>query len=112
MLTSVSLFGRMGEVISEKEGLRYVEVDRIVPNSDGAGVYETDKFVVYSPFSTSFFIHAPKGNLISLNGRIENRQPYGLIIVDEIDEIIALPEKMEKRMSKDGRPVTRQSQNL
>lgn len=88
MISSVFVSGRLGDALGEKT--RYVEVDRVVPGP--SGLYETDKFPVRTMLcKDGLFMTAKKGAYITLKGRIENDPELGLVIVDEIDEIMVVP---------------------
>ncbi len=88
MISSVFVSGRLGEKISDN--LRYVEVDRPIPEK---GKFVTDSFLVKSQsYESSPFIKEPKGAYICFKGRIENDLDHGLIIVMEIDEMYRFPE--------------------
>jgi hypothetical protein len=84
MLTSLSLSGRLADVYHGC--YRYVEVDRVVYTAVG-GRYKVDRFLVRFPSDTGLFLTAPRGSLIYLKGRLEIDEKYGMIIVDELDEI-------------------------
>lgn len=83
MISSVFLSGRLGDVINDK--MRYVEVDRPVPES---GKFITDSYIIKSQtFESGPFMKEPKGSYICLKGRLEKDPSLGLIIVVEIDEM-------------------------
>ncbi len=84
MLSSVFLTGRLGDKVDE--GVRFVEVDRVIPGPTGK--FRTDRIPcrgLYGPRGR--FMSAPKGSFIALKGRIEMDDRHGLIIVCEIDEM-------------------------
>ncbi|MBQ7994874.1 MAG: hypothetical protein IJ247_01490 [Bacilli bacterium] len=84
MISSVYLSGTLGERVDDQ--YRYVEIKRCVPGPTGK--FETDRFLVKSMLSPKGpFMSEPKGVHICLKGRIEMDKRYGLVIVDEIDEI-------------------------
>ncbi len=89
MLSSIFMSGRLGEVIGEK--MRIVEVDRVIPGP--SGYYETDRFPVRTMSgSKSIFMRAKVGSYVTLKGRIEGDEKYGVIIIAELDEILLVPE--------------------
>jgi hypothetical protein len=101
MLTSLSLSGRLGPI---KEGrFRSVEVDRVVYTPLG-GRYKVDSFLVRFPSDSGSNIKAPNGALIFLKGRIEVDEKYGVIIVDEFDEIFTANPALKKTVSPKKNP--------
>lgn len=93
MISSVFLSGRLGKVLPN--GLRIVEVDRVLP-LDG-GKYVTDYFKVRSMLNeTSSFYRGKEGCLVIIKGRLEMDEKEGLIIIGELEEVFSLPEKMQK----------------
>jgi hypothetical protein len=96
MLSSFYLSGRLGEVISRE--MRYIEVDRVVPND--CGRFVVDRFPVRAMTGPSgHFMKSPKGALINCKGRLECDEKEGLYLVDEMDEIFLLPPEMKKTSS-------------
>jgi hypothetical protein len=93
MLTSLSLSGRLAEI--KEKNLRYVEVDRVVHTPLG-GRYKVDRFLVKFPGERSLFLSAPAGSLIYLNGRLEIDEKYGVIIIDQLDEIFTSHTPLKK----------------
>ena len=88
MISSVFVSGRLGEKLSHN--LRYVEVDRPVPEK---GKFVTDSFLVKSQsYESSPFLKEPTGSYICFKGRIEKDVEHGFIIVIEIDEMYRFPE--------------------
>jgi hypothetical protein len=86
MISSVFVSGRLGKRV--KPRFRYVEVDRVIPGESGR--YEVDRFLVKSMLSPEgAFNTLPEGSYICFKGRLESDPEYGLIIVDELDEIYA-----------------------
>ena len=90
MISSIFLSGRLGESIGE-DG-RYVEVDRVIPGPGGS--YVTDAFPVFTPLRNGPLLKAAKGSLVILKGRVEIDKEKGFVIIDEIDEVFALPKGM------------------
>ena|SRR5574344_1284431 len=101
MMSSVTLSGRLGEVIAPNA--RFVEVDRLVFTPLG-GRYETDRFVVVSPGENTLLLTSPIGALIYLKGRIEIAESFGFVIIDELDEIFTLPKGMKEGRSAESSP--------
>lgn len=96
MLSSFYLSGRLGEVISRE--MRYIEVDRVVPND--CGRFVVDRFPVRAMTGPSgHFMKSPSGALINCKGRLECDEKEGLYLVDEMDEIFLLPPEMKKTSS-------------
>ncbi len=88
MISSVFLSGRLGKVIAER--IRYVEVDRVIPGPSGH--YETDQFPVRTMLSKDgVFMKAKEGTYVTLKGRLEMDPAHGLLIVNELDEILLHP---------------------
>lgn len=88
MISSVFVSGRLGKPVTER--IRYVEVDRPIPES---GKFVTDSFLVRSQsYESSPFMKEPVGSYICFKGRIEKDEKYGLIFVIEIDEMYRFPE--------------------
>ena len=101
MLTSLSLSGRLAEI--KEDNLRYVEVDRVVYTALG-GRYKVDRFLVRFPGERGLFLSAPMGSLIYLKGRLEIDERYGLIIVDELDEIFTRTAGLKKGIATPEEP--------
>jgi hypothetical protein len=101
MMSSVTLSGRLGEILAPNA--RFVEVDRLVFTPLG-GRYETDRFVVVSPGENTLLLSSPEGALIYLKGRIETAENFGFVIIDELDEIFTLPQGMKERKSCESSP--------
>ncbi len=88
MISSVFVSGRLGEKLSSN--LRYVEVDRPIPEN---GKFVTDSFLVKSQsYESSPFLREPNGSYICFKGRIEKDKTHGFLIVIEIDEMYRFPE--------------------
>jgi hypothetical protein len=88
MISSVMLSGRLGKAL--EKGLRMVEVDRVIPGPGGH--YEVDEVPVKSQsFEADAFMKEAVGSYICVKGRLEKHPKYGLIVVDELDEIFHLP---------------------
>lgn len=102
MMSSVTLSGRLGEVIAPNA--RFVEVDRLLLTPLG-GRYRTDRFVVVSPNANTLLLTSKEGALIYLKGRIEISETFGFVIVDELDEIFTLPRGMKKLVSSESEPL-------
>ena len=86
MINSVFLTGRLGDLLDDKT--RYVEVDSVIPGAGGE--FKTHRIPIRSTRgSGTRFFRAKTGALISLEGRIETDETYGLIVVLELDEIYA-----------------------
>lgn len=84
MLSSVFLSGRLGKLI--RPNLRYVEIDRVVPEKCGS--YEVDRVKVRSMLSEkSQFYTALEGSGVVIKGRLQVDEEEGLIVVAEIEEI-------------------------
>jgi hypothetical protein len=93
MVSSFYLSGRLGDVISQD--MRYVEVDRVIPDENSRFV--VDHFPVKAMTGPSgHFMKSPKGAFIDFKGRLECDKEHGLYLVDEIDEIFLMPEGMAK----------------
>lgn len=79
MISCVYLTGRLGDPIGPNA--RNVEVDRLIPGSDGR--YATDIIPVKTMLSMEgLFMKAKKGSLIIVKGRLECDPVHGLIIID------------------------------
>lgn len=93
MISSIFLSGRLGKILPD--GIRVVEVERVLPE-DG-GKYVTDYFPVRSMMNeSSSFYKGKEGSLVVIKGRLEMDKTHGLIIVGELEEVFSLPEKMKK----------------
>lgn len=93
MISSIFVSGRLGKYIGD--GIRLLEVDRLVPSKQGK--YETDLIPVRSMLSeSSTFYKAGDGTLAIIKGRLEMDKDHGLLIVAEVEEIFSLPEKMKR----------------
>ncbi len=93
MISSIFVSGRLGKYVGE--GIRLLEVDRLVPSNQGR--YETDLIPVRSMLSeSSTFYRANDGTLAIIKGRLETDKKHGLIVVAEVEEIFSLPEKMKR----------------
>jgi hypothetical protein len=93
MISSVFVSGRLGA--SLPKGYRYVEVDRPSPDPDGH--YPVDKVIVRSPFGEGApLMKMPLGSFVCFKGRLEVDREHGLILVDEVDEILRFPKKVTK----------------
>jgi hypothetical protein len=90
MISNVFVSGRLGATISKL--FRIVEVDRAIPSVDGK--YETDKFLVRSSLGEeSSFMKLPLGSYICFKGRLEQDEKYGVVLVNEVDEIYRFPKQ-------------------
>lgn len=92
MLSAVFLYGTIKD--SPKEGVRYVELLRPVPNQDG--IFQTDLIPVKTAFGTGRLLSLPYGSTIAIKGRLETDPDLGLVVIDELDEVSALPKKEKK----------------
>lgn len=93
MISSVFISGRLGKIL--KPGLRYVEIDRVIPGPTGH--FEIDRIPVKSQsFETDAFSKEPDGSYICLKGRLETDSEYGLIVVIEVSEMYHFPKGTKK----------------
>lgn len=93
MISNVFLSGRLGKKVDEH--IREVEVDRVLPGPGGH--YATDVFLVKNYLdSKTLFFQAKVGSLIVMKGRIENDPHFGMVLIDELDEIL-MPKNSELR---------------
>lgn len=87
MISSIFVSGRLGPII--KENMRYVEVDRPIPEK---GRFITDSFPVKAQaLETAPFMKEPDGAYICFKGRVEKDAELGMIFVIEIDEMYRFP---------------------
>ena len=86
MLSSVFVSGRLGPAPKEGERVRFVEVDRLVPEENSK--FKVDRIPVKSQGRCGQFFSAKEGSFIIVKGRIEMDEKYGLVIVDELSEIL------------------------
>lgn len=85
MLSSIYLAGSLGENV--EKGIRIVEVESYIPGKEG---FVTQRIpVLCRLLPGSYFFTAPKGSLVIVKGRLENHEKYGLVVVNEIDEIFS-----------------------
>jgi hypothetical protein len=88
MISSVFMSGRLGKVL--KPGMRYVELDRLIPGPTGH--FAIDKIPVKSQsFEEDSFLSEPEGAYICLQGRLETDPDYGIIVVIEVSEMYRFP---------------------
>ncbi len=84
MLSSVFVTGVLAE--NKGDGVRIVDVESYIPGP--SGFFQTQHIPVYCRLGAkTFFFTAPSGSLITVKGRLELKEPYGLVVVNEIDEI-------------------------
>ena len=88
----------MGEALGD--GIRMIDVQSPVPGPNGK--FATFHIPVLSKMlPKSFFFTAPVGSLVTLKGRIESHERFGLIIVHELDEIFTSATPTKKTVSRE-----------
>ena len=93
MISSIFLSGRLGRVLDYRT--RQVEVDSPIP--DASGSFPTFLLPIrVNRGRASMFMTSPEGLFVTLKGRIEHDKKYGLLIVDELDEILDPPKSTRK----------------
>lgn len=93
MISSVFMSGRLGKVL--KKGIRYVELDRLVPGPTGH--FAIDKIPVKSQsFEEDSFMQEPEGAYICLQGRLETDPDLGIVVLLELSEMYHFPKGTKK----------------
>lgn len=84
MISSVFLTGRLGPLLDEST--RYVEIDSVLPGP--SGTFETHHIPVRCNRGPSaHFLRAKEGGLITLQGRLQQDETFGLVVALELEDI-------------------------
>ncbi len=86
MICTVSLFGRLGPKPDGDSRIRYVEIENPAPE-DGYH-FAVDRIPVKSQVRVGRFFTAKEGAAIIVKGRLGTDPKYGLVVIDELSEII------------------------
>ena len=96
MLSSVYISGRLSEAVGENA--RIVEVDSPIPSTEGKFLVHRIPVICHMTRKSFFFV-APNGSLIVLKGRLESHPEWGLVVIDEIDEIYSTRSEVVKTVT-------------